>query len=677
MGQRFKQFMRGFVHWFSPETRFKRAWHVCVTAVGLVIVLALTADGAYGLFTHINQANALSAKLQLDHALDDATAHMHAPQGLIQPIRTQERQVTAATDGSLAGWQHATEGYTRLRAQVADIISMSPADARALTQNDLTQLETAVAVLASSKAAEAVGYQSRLQQAQTVFQSAQTTRDYFTLDSFVQDQVAAVGAYNPTHDRLVQLSALVLSEQQLLQQVVGHPQSAPLSCAQGFGNIPAYYWGSYGSLLAQPLVQPGAQPIEAQWLADDQTLFQRASTMRDYTQLNQRLDSQIAQLQATNATLVPGVAAGVLAQFNADIQTLQDYNTNIPAIRNAFARIKSLSTYPSLGMPGWSANAPAMRNFGVHIDRYQQQYYQDVELLSGANAATYSTVAQQIQQHRNSMQYDLIYARVYLDIKTLIDLIAQGQAHTTRNPTDGKAYPDAYEYVDQGTGIGDVISPDPKNLGRLYHASSTDDYQYLDRELQMFITNISAMLKNLDDPQTRSQFNGKLGAQGPGWDQIHQSDMTLLQHYGILQSKVIVVSLREQVARLYDNGTLVRAFKVTTGAQDLPSVPGVHCTIDKEFNTVFKSPDPPGSPHYYEPTPVNYAMIYHLYGYEIHDAYWRGAFGLYTNLPHADPAAFNGGSHGCVNVATPNMKWLMDPTSGWLSDMDHTPMLIY
>lgn len=672
-----QRFTRGFVQWFSPETRFKRAWHVGVTAVGLVVVLALTADGAYGLFTHINQANALSAKLQLDHALDDATARAHAPQGLIQPIRTQEQQVAAATDGSLAGWQNATKEYMRLREQVVRIVSMSPADAKALTQNDLTQLETSVATLASSKAAEAVGYQNRLQQAQTAFRSAKTTRDFFTLDGFVQDQVAAVGAYNPTRDRLMQFSELVLSQQQLLQQVVGNPQSAPLSCAQGFGNIPAYYWGSYDSLIAQPLAQPGSRPIEAQWLADDQAFFHQASTMRDYALLNQQLDSQIAQLQATNAALAPGVAAGVLAQFKADIQTLQDYDTNIPAIRNAFARIKSLSTYPSLGMPGWSANAPAMRNFADHIERYQQQYDQDAELLSAAKSATYSTVAQQIQRHRNSMQFDLIYARTYLDIKTLIDLIAQGQAHTTRNPTDGKEYPDAYEYVDQGTGIGDVINPDPKNLGRLYHASSTEDYQYLDRELQMFIANISAMLKNLDDPLTRSQFNGKLGAQGPGWDQIHQADMTLLQHYGILQSKVIVVSLREQVARLYANGTLVKVFKVTTGAQDLPSVPGVHCTIDKEFNTVFKSPDPPGSPHYYEPTPVNYAMIYHLYGYEIHDAYWRGAFGLYTNLPHADPAAFNGGSHGCVNVATPNMKWLMDPATGWLSDMDHTPMLIY
>lgn len=670
-------FARGFMRWFSPETRLERAWHIGVTAVGVAMILVLSASGAYGFFTHINQANALSAKAQLDHALDDATSRMHAPPGLLQPVRSQEQRVTAATDRSLAGWQHATAEYTRLRAQVARIVAMSPADARALTQKDLTQLEAAVAALASSKAAEASSYQGRLQQVQTAFNNAQTTRDYFTVATFAQDQVAAVAAYEPTHDRLAQLSALVLSQKQILQQVIGDPQEAPLSCAQGFGNIPAYYWGSYDGLVAQPLAQSGSRPIEAQWLADDQVLFHQAATVRDYAQLNQRLDSQIAQLQATNTALTPSAAAGLLAQFNKDIQTLKDYDDNIPAIKSAFARIKPLSTYPALGMPGWTANAPAILNFAGHIQIYQQQYDQDAQLLAGANFLSYSNVVHQIQQHRSGMQFDLLYAKTYLDIKTLVDLIAQGQEHKTRNPTDGKEYPDAYEYIDQGTGIGDVINPDPKNLGRLYHASSTDDYRYLDLELQMFITNISAMLKNLDDPLTQAQFNGKLGAQGSGWDQMHQTDVTLMQHYGIMQTKVIVVSLREQVTRLYDTGRLVKTFKVTTGAQDLPSVPGMHCTIDKEFNTVFKSPDPPGSPHYYEPTPVNYAMIYHLYGYEIHDAYWRGAFGLYTNLPHADPAAFNGGSHGCVNVATANMKWLMDPATGWLSALDHTPMLIY
>ena len=37
-------------------------------------------------------------------------------------------------------------------------------------------------------------------------------------------------------------------------------------------------------------------------------------------------------------------------------------------------------------------------------------------------------------------------------------------------------------------------------------------------------------------------------------EQSHASDLQLLQYYNVMSGKVIVVSLREQVARFYDNG---------------------------------------------------------------------------------------------------------------------------
>jgi hypothetical protein len=125
---------------------------------------------------------------------------------------------------------------------------------------------------------------------------------------------------------------------------------------------------------------------------------------------------------------------------------------------------------------------------------------------------------------------------------------------------------------------------------------------------------------------------------------------------------VIVVSLREQKARLFDNGKLVvgadgkpYAFDVTTGSPDKPTVPGLHCALPPlkgpPGGDVFTSPDPPGSPFYYNPTPVHYSYGYSLYGYFMHDGWWRdySEMGYLTNLPHYDPAAFNGGSHGCIN----------------------------
>ena len=64
-------------------------------------------------------------------------------------------------------------------------------------------------------------------------------------------------------------------------------------------------------------------------------------------------------------------------------------------------------------------------------------------------------------------------------------------------------------------------------------------------------------------------------------------------------------------------------------------------------------------------------MRYSFYGYYVHDAWWRNQFGLYTNLPHYDPAAFNGGSHGCINVSKSDMIWVFD----WLPY--GAPILVY
>ncbi|HET8908011.1 MAG TPA: hypothetical protein VFN11_13700, partial [Ktedonobacterales bacterium] len=124
-----------FVRWFSPETRLQRAWHIGVTAVGLLVLLVVLGEGTYGLFTAINRATALNAKARLDQALGAATTRLNAPAGLLQPIRAQEQQVAATTsrDGSLASWQQATQRYTQLSAQVHAITTMTPADARAMT----------------------------------------------------------------------------------------------------------------------------------------------------------------------------------------------------------------------------------------------------------------------------------------------------------------------------------------------------------------------------------------------------------------------------------------------------------------------------------------------------------------------------------------------------------------
>lgn len=653
-----------FVRWFSPETRFQRAWHIGVTAIGLIVVIVLLADGAYGIFTHINQSNAQSAKAQLDSALSNAATKMNVPQGMLDPIRTREQQVSDTTDGSLVSYQNATQEYTKLRVQVETIVGMTPAQAHDLVQKDLNQLQTSVNTLVKAQYAEASGYQGRLQQAQTNFGNAKTTHDYFVVDGFILDQMAATTAYKPTRDLIGRLTALVASEQKLLTQITGTPQPSLLLCADGVGSTPEDYWTVYRGLMSNPQAAPGSSPLEAQWLADDQALFKAATSAKDFESLQLRLQGQIAQVEATNATLVPSVAASYLGSFKDGLQTLKDYQTNTPAIKTAFTRIQALSSFPTLGIHGWTARAPQMKNLSGDIANFQKQYDQDAQLLANQSYGSYNKAVQQIQAHVKGMEFDVTYAKTFLDIKTFVDLIAKGQAHTTLNNQasgDNKRYPDAYEYVYQGTGLGDIINPTVTpivGLGRLWNASSLDDYQYLDIELQMFIHNISAMLKNLDD---KTPYN-----------QVHQSDTSLMQYYGIMQGQVMIVSLREQAGRFYQDGKLIKSILLTTGAPDLPSAPGMNCSSHAVRNQLMVSPDKPGDPNYYEPTPVKYGIYYHNYGLEIHDAWWRNEFGPLTNLPHYDPAAFNGGSHGCINISKENMPWVFD----WIN-YGNIPVVVY
>src|SRR6185437_438258 len=230
-------------------------------------------DGVYGLSTQISRSNALNAKARLDTALTNATTQTNAPQGLLQPIQTQEQHVATSTDGSLAGWQNATDQYTRLRTQVESIVSMPVSQARDMAQKDLNQFQNSVTALAKTKNNETAGYQARLAQAQNQFNGAKTTHDYFVADGFAQDQVAALAAYQPTSDQLQLLNTLVTAEQKLLRQVTGTPTPAQLLCADGVGSSPQDYWNVYHGLMSYPLAKPGSQPVEAQWLTQDQALF--------------------------------------------------------------------------------------------------------------------------------------------------------------------------------------------------------------------------------------------------------------------------------------------------------------------------------------------------------------------------------------------------------------------
>jgi lipoprotein-anchoring transpeptidase ErfK/SrfK len=115
----------------------------------------------------------------------------------------------------------------------------------------------------------------------------------------------------------------------------------------------------------------------------------------------------------------------------------------------------------------------------------------------------------------------------------------------------------------------------------------------------------------------------------------------------------VVVSIAKQQLWAYQDGKLVMTSLVTTGMPQLPTPRGTFHIFLKETNVMFYSPWPPGSPYYYTPEHINYAMEFLGGGFYIHDAPWRHEFGPGTNVPHTDPdGTHETGSHGCVNMPT-------------------------
>jgi len=120
--------------------------------------------------------------------------------------------------------------------------------------------------------------------------------------------------------------------------------------------------------------------------------------------------------------------------------------------------------------------------------------------------------------------------------------------------------------------------------------------------------------------------------------------------------KVIYVSISLEEAVFYDNGCVVNATPVTTGRPGFPTLPGSFRVFYKSSPFEFISPWPPGSPGYYFPTWVDYAMEYESGGYFLHDAYWenQNAFGPGSQYEvEADNA-----SHGCIHIPNTVMPWL-------------------
>lgn len=127
----------------------------------------------------------------------------------------------------------------------------------------------------------------------------------------------------------------------------------------------------------------------------------------------------------------------------------------------------------------------------------------------------------------------------------------------------------------------------------------------------------------------------------------------------VAQGKVVLVSLSGQWLYAYENGRLAFANAVVTGMPELPTPTGRFSVMTKQRDITMVSPWPEGSPYHYNPTHVNYGMLYASGGYYLHDAWWHVKFGPGANVPHRLPdGRWETGTHGCIGMTIPDAQRL-------------------
>lgn len=295
-----------------------------------------------------------------------------------------------------------------------------------------------------------------------------------------------------------------------------------------------------------------------------------------------------------------------------------------------------------------------LQQFHGQIEPYGQELLKDRHALDTAKSNTdYQKVLQTLQQHTASIQLPALKNEASYQLQQLTSSAdSWGQAHPYHDDYNNKTYHMGYEYGPDGM-AGWVQD-------ELNSAKTITDYQQAIKDANISLTHFQAYQDNAQDTTP--------------WSSPHQTDLQLMRHYQVATQKVVVISLKEQALRVYNNGDLVKAFHVTTGRPEKPSLPGFWSIESKQSPTVFRSDQPPGSPYWYPDTPIQYAMLYHSGGYFLHDSWWRADYGPNTQFPHYDSSgdAFSfDGSHGCINIASGKAAWVFNYVD------INTPVIIY
>jgi len=620
--------------------------------VPLLVLLLLGSELLTALVPTAQVAQALANKAKLDQELTHARTDLAIPDRLLTPISSQEQKVAGGDGGDggrvpsyASNYAAAAKQYELLYTQLLAVEKTALSLLQQQAQHDLQAFATILNERHGEGFAALTAYQQRYNDTQQAFTNAKTPADYAHVSDLSTTQTQALQALWQAADKLQNLQALI-------------------KVLEGAG---------ISTQLAQHLYD---QDLQA---------FRDAASAERYQTLGGAIDAQLIQLQADQAAAQPYITRALLDGFQAGINLLRQY------IAGFQARSELLGQY---------GNTPTAATF-------QQQHDDDARQLAAAHqVADSAALATTITTQNNTLASALIRAKALFDYQELATLVHAVANRTIINKQpnprfhSGAAYPLAYEYLgedgllDNDIGIGPASKPSS-------YARTDAQFQAADFRITSLMVNLRALLDNYDPATDEVSAIDDAARINPVHQQPHPADVQLMQYYHVMSGKVIIVSLREQVARFYENGAMVGFTYVTTGDPDVPSVPGFWTAINRHspanpntcgahpttcprdagknpigvpagFGDVF-TPPKPGE---YNPTPIHYDIAYHEGGFWLHDAYWRHKLGPETNLPHYDPNAFSSGSHGCINIPyQTTIGWNMEQVYNWTPL--GTPIIIY
>ena len=413
---------------------------------------------------------------------------------------------------------------------------------------------------------------------------------------------------------------------------------------------------------------------------NDQLLFSSAKYPKDFV-----LVSQEAQ-KATDALGLMGATYIQLTTFKNTIDQMQQAHIDVTAMQTQYqsdlqdfnnatkssefrnlsklidaqyqlAVVNSIAALPYVSaakLSEFKSQLNLLKTYGMDASAYQKRYNADQAQMNNARTIQdYLDMSAHIDADMTSMHNDLIQgASSYLIGALDRAARAWGQAHLYHDKIDGNKY-----ILDAGytlNGIGFWLN---RELG----------WAYTPQDFQSVVDDENNEFFNLH--MLEADYSDKTPYNRP-----HATDFQMINHYHV-SGQIIAVSMVEQAMRVYQNGKLVKAFYVTTGRVERPSLPGYWTVQDRKSPDVFHSTEPKGSTYWYPDTPIQYAILYHWGGFFLHDAWWRQDFGPGTQFPHTDSGGTGfwnfDGSHGCINMRTQDAAWLY-ANSNW-----NTQILVY